>query len=259
MATEAVSKPETTKLETAIEQFRGEIKTLAIKTAGDYERAGQILVALKNYEKDVHTALDPFVEIPRRAYEAARQERQKWLNAAEELRGRVSAPMADFKRAERIAAEAEEKRINEERRREAERQAEADRKAAEAQAEADRKEKEKEIEAARKAGDLNKKQADKMKKDAAADAVIAKEAAAEQARLQTANVQTVTVKPAVPTVAGLRARVNWKFRITDASRLPRKYLIPNEVLIGRDVREWKDKEATEKAIPGVEVYTEDSI
>jgi len=63
------------------------------------------------------------------------------------------------------------------------------------------------------------------------------------------------VVPKVSKVAGLAMTKIWKFRITDASKIPPAYLMPNEVLLGQLARSTKG----ELKIEGVEFYSEDSM
>lgn len=74
-----------------------------------------------------------------------------------------------------------------------------------------------------------------------------------------APVQTVVVAPAVPKVAGIKARVNYRFEVTDDTKLPREFMMPNEVKIGWFVRQRKDSKASMEAIPGIRCWEEDSI
>ena len=256
MAVESMTKPEVKALEQGLESLRGEVKSIiTITTPTQYAEAGSKLVAIRNYIKDVKFKLGPFVDILKRGYDEAKMEMQKYVNQAQELETVLSRPMEDYKRREREAAQAEERRLNEERRKKAEEEAAAKKKEDDRLAEKERKRREREIKEAQKSGDVGKREADKLRKEADERERLAKEQSEKDAAAAAANVQDVKVKPSVPAIAGLRARVNWKFRIVDASKLPRQYLMPNEVTIGRDVREQKEK----ASIPGVEVYTEDSI
>jgi hypothetical protein len=260
MATQAITKPEVTELEKGLAQLQSEARAVVkVSTPQEYASAGSILVAIRNYQKDVKNKLNPFVDIARRAYDAARQEMQKYLNQAQELEIVLTRPMEDFKRREREAAEAEQRRINEERRVEAARLAEEQRKADEARAKEERDKREREIKEAQKAGDLKKREAEKLRKEAEERERQQREQAARDAEAAKNSVQSVTVKPSTPTIAGLRGRVNWKFRIVDANKIPRTYLCPDEQAIGRMVRETKDKAAAEAKCGGIEVFTEDSI
>src|SRR5258705_4845749 len=148
---------------------------------------------------------------------------QKYLNGAEEIRGLVSGPMADFKRNERLAAEAEERRINEERRRQAETDAAALRKQQEEQAAIDRKKREKEIAEARKSGELKAREADKLRKEAEAREKEQREQAARDAAAMAANVQDVKVQASTPKIAGTRGRVQYFAEFTNFDALLKAY------------------------------------
>ena len=65
----------------------------------------------------------------------------------------------------------------------------------------------------------------------------------------------VVVPKAVPKVAGMSIRENWKFRITNEKLIPRDYLKVDEVKIGQVVRAMKSA----CNIPGVEIYNEGTI
>lgn len=176
--------------------------------------------------------------------------------------GRIEAIISPLERQardwnilERQRAEAEERRLNEERQRKAREEAEAERKRVQAQADADRKAREKEIEAQRKAGELNKREADRLKREAEEAARKAKEQAEADAKAQAA-VAPVQVKPNTAAAPGVSSRMNWKFRIVDPNKIPRVFLIPDEQAIGAKVRWMKDKAATEALIPGIEVFND---
>ncbi len=63
--------------------------------------------------------------------------------------------------------------------------------------------------------------------------------------------------PAVPDkpVADFSLRETWEFEVTDASLVPRKYLIVDEVTIGKIVRAMKDQ----TDIPGIRAYPKRSV
>lgn len=63
---------------------------------------------------------------------------------------------------------------------------------------------------------------------------------------------TVVVPKSTPKVTGLSFREVWRYRITDANKIPREYLKVDDIKIGGVVRSMKG--ATK--IPGVEVYPE---
>jgi hypothetical protein len=264
-----IAKTETQPLETGLATLREEAKGIMVKTPDDYEKAGRLLTTITNYQKDVKNKLNPFVEFARRNLESVRQEMQKYLNGAEEIRNMVSTPMADFKRQERLAAEAEERRINEDRRRQAEADAAELRKQQEAQAEADRKKREKEIKEAQKAGDLNKREAEKMRKESEQREREQKEQAARDAAAMAANVQDVKVQANTPKIAGTRGRVQYFAEFTDFDAVLkayiggrtdlRKYIMGNDQELSRQARETKSSKAMQLTVPGIRAWDEDRI
>lgn len=109
--------------------------------------------------------------------------------------------------------------------------------------------------AQREQDEINRKERERV------DAINAK--AREEARAKhqkapepVAAPAPIYVAPTIPKVAGIKARINWKFRIVDASKIPAAYLMPNEVKIGQFVR---DSKRAGEVIPGVEAYSEDGI
>lgn len=94
------------------------------------------------------------------------------------------------------------------------------------------------------------------KRQAEEDALVAAENAATEAEAMAAiecvQVAPVIVTKSLPKVAGHSRRPVPKFRIVDASKLPRQYLSPDEKKIGGVVRSLK----AAHGIPGVEYYEE---
>lgn len=83
-----------------------------------------------------------------------------------------------------------------------------------------------------------------------------REAEKEQANINKKSDVPLQVKPAIPSLPGVRSFRQWKFKIVNEARIPRKYLIPDEAAIGKMVREFQDKEQAERECPGIEVRTE---
>jgi hypothetical protein len=67
-------------------------------------------------------------------------------------------------------------------------------------------------------------------------------------------VPPVVLERAVPKVAGLSTRKNWKFRIVDAAAVPREFLVVDEVRLGKYARAMGEQ----AKVQGVEFYPEDS-
>lgn len=80
---------------------------------------------------------------------------------------------------------------------------------------------------------------------------------AEEFQGRAAVVQSTmpVVASKVEKISGLQTRVNWKFRIVDASKIPREYMIPNEKSIGEIGRATKGV----VKIDGVEFYSEETM
>lgn len=214
-----------------------EAKRIKVETPEQYAEAGELLKRVRDAKKKASWVMSPLKSITKTIAEKFRTMEQAELNMGERIEGILEPKMVDFKRREREAAFAEERRLNAERRKEAERIAEEQRRA-----------REKEIEAQRKAGEIGKREAAKQVKQAAADAEVVKN-----------TVQEVKVEAATPKVAGLRQRIQWRFKVVDEAKIPRAFMQVNETAIGQFVRNAKDKALAEKTIPGIEVWWEDCV
>jgi hypothetical protein len=177
------------------------------------------------------------------------QPAKQWLVA---LVNRQREWSAEEKRKAALEKQRERERINAA----ARAKADAERREAERLAKEQREAREKELEAARKAGEIGKREEARLARQAAEDEAKAKALAAKQAEETVAKAPTVTVQPNIPKVAGVKNQTYWKFRIVDATLVPRMYCIPDESAIGRTVRTVKDKAKAEALIPGIEVYSE---
>lgn len=206
---------------------------------------------VRNYMKDVKLKLDPFVESAKRGYQEAKEERDKYLVPAQAIDEALAQKVKDYERIEREKAEAEQRRINEERRIEAAHVAEIERKERDRIAAEQRKAQEKELEAARKAGEVSKREAERLKKELAEAQAREKVRAAADEKLAAANFQEVKVAPAIPTVAGVPSRRTYRARVTDPSRVPDQYWMIDEQAINAEARRVKK---VGEIIPGVEFY-----
>jgi len=68
------------------------------------------------------------------------------------------------------------------------------------------------------------------------------------------------VVPALPETAPIKAAgvsfgTKWDFKVTEAGRIPREYLVPDLAKIGQIVRALKNKEMAEAQIPGITVFS----
>jgi len=179
--------------------------------------------------------------------------------------------LADQRRRE-VEAEAERQR-QETLRKAREEQAKADAKAKAERDEAERQRREeerqrREAQEARERGDIEGARAKEVAAQASAQAARKSEAKAERieetttAKIQDLQAQAMAVVPVVivddtPKVAGQVRRKNWKYRVTDPSKVDRRFLMLDEVKIGKQVRAL-GKDA-EELVGGILVEEDHSI
>lgn len=238
--------------------LRSEADAIQVVNQDDYTKALTFVKSLRAYKKDVGFKLDPGIHSAKEHHNFLREEKAKHIRPIDEIDNAVSARASTWRERERKAAEAEQERVNAERRQVAAEEAEKQRKADEAEAERTRKERQKEIEQAQKSGEVKTREANRLKKEADEQAKRDKEKAEEDAKAA-AQVKDVKVKPSIPKMAGIVGRTNWKFRITNSDLIPRSFLKPDEVAIGAMVRATKGKEKAEAICPGIEVWSADSV
>ena len=243
-------------LDQGLSLFRWQAQAIVVSDQHGYITACQLALDVRAYMKDVKAKLGPGIDSAKQHLQRLQNDMNAYLAPAKEIDEIVSRKAEEWKRAEREAAFREQERIRLEAEAKQRQKAEEERREAERVAAEQRKAREAELEAQRKAGEIGKREEARLAKQAAEDEAKARELAAKQAAETAAAVPEIKVAPAVPKVAGIKARENWKFRITDASKLPRAYLMADEVAIGQFVR--KTKKAGE-VIPGVEAYSEDGI
>jgi hypothetical protein len=250
---------DTKPIENKLAIIRKRAEEIQVVDQESYSLACQIVLDGRKEVRAIGFVLDPGINSAKEHLDELRRQKAAFVDRITPIVAIAEQKAEKWKQEERRKAKQEEDRINEERRVEAQRKADEEKRAADKKAEEDRKQREKDLVAARKAGEINKREEERLKKQAAEDAQKAKDLAAQQAAETAQNVQTVTVAPSVPKVAGIKARVNWKFKIVDANKIPRSYMMADEVAIGTEVRRLKDKGQAESAIPGIEVWSEDGI
>lgn len=222
-----------------------------VATADEYSSAGADLV-------QVNGAIARLEELRlgmTRPIDAAKKAVMDFFRGPSE---RLERAKGQIKRA-MIAYDEEQRRIQQEAQRNAEEAAQRERdrlaaEAAEAQRKADERaaEERRQAEAARVAGDLQAA----AKHERAADRVEARaEAKVESLQSTAASVVAPVLQRETPKVSGVSGRRVWKFRIKDASKLPREYTMPDEKKIGGVVRAMK----SDTNIPGIEVWNEPDL
>jgi transcriptional regulator of heat shock response len=191
-------------------------KQINIKTMDDYVRAGEIMLTIKAIRKKITETFKPI----KQKMDAAKQEVLDQERAADaplkEAESWLSPQIITWNREQERIRQEEEARLREIARKE---------------------EEERQLQEAILAEQSGQKEE--------AEAIIS-------APVQAAP---VVVPKAVPKVAGMSIRDNWKFRITNEKLIPREYLKVDEVKIGQVVRAMKSA----ANIPGVEVYNEGTV
>jgi hypothetical protein len=273
----SIALAELAKEAAALPKLKQEVDAQLVTNAQEYAEMGTLLTSVRSIGKVGAFKINPFLEVAARVTNFLRGERSKHEDAAAVIANTASTKMADYKRREREAAEAEQRRINEKRRIEAEKAAAEQRKKDEAEAERQRKIREKEIKAAQEAGDLKKREADKLRKESEAQAARDREQAARDAEAAKANVQEIRVAPNTPKIAGTRGRIQYSAKVTDEllllhayveAHIPldqeralylRQFIMANEQKLGEEARAVKDSKKLNATIPGASFTDEDKI
>jgi hypothetical protein len=197
--------------------------TLLVNDQPTLDTANGFLKNIKLLIGKIDDSFDPQIDQAHKLHKSLLAEKKKFTAPLEESERIVKRTIAGY------LAEEDRKR----------REAEAERARIEAEARAEADKKLRAVEKAEAKGDFAKAEA------------IAQEAV----NVMEAKIEAAPVVPDAPVASGLSLRKVWKFKIKDAALLPREYLIPDEVKIGRVVRALKD----DAKIPGVSVYSEDDV
>jgi hypothetical protein len=258
-----------------IPEWRAEAEALVVTDSESFANAGRFRAKVRSHRKIPGFMLQSFQEIAKNVTDFLkdkRKEAEAEFDAIDEI---VTGKMDAQATRERLATEAEERRVNEEKRLREEKESAERRKEAEKQAQADRQQRMKEIEEARKAGELNKRTAEKMKKEADEKAKRDREAAAKEEAEAKANFKEISVKPNLPVVQGSRRHRNFSAEFTDfpalleAWRQARnqgsmdraaylgKFITGNEQELGREARSVQDSHKLATMIPGISAKDED--
>ena len=188
-------------------------RSVIITDSPSYTRAGELWKAITDMKKQVDESFKPIILKAHQAHKEALAQRAKIFDPLDKAGRSVKTGMESYDREQERIRQEEERRL-----REIARQEEEERQLAEA------------LEAERNG--------DKEEMEVILEAPI--------------YVPPVIVPKTTPKLQGGPVyRTIWQFRITDAQKIPRAYLMPDEVKIGGVVRALK--EATN--VPGVEAYS----
>ncbi|MFZ2602725.1 MAG: hypothetical protein WAX79_01840 [Candidatus Omnitrophota bacterium] len=235
-----------------------EVNNLSIKSQSDYDCAGELRIKIKTKIKK----LDELRKSATVPLDNAKTIIMGWFKPLGErltIADRIleTGRLTYSREQERIRAEAEEKLRIKAEAEEAKKRAIKEAQEAKWRAEEEAKRKEAARQEAIAANAKNEKVRKAAEEAAAKARAEADKAAklAEERKEQAANVQVIA--PVLASIViksnGIGARKNWKFRIIDDSIIPRRYLTPDLLQIGKEVRACGES----LSIPGIEIYPED--
>jgi hypothetical protein len=239
----------------------GELKARAeghkITDQASYIQAGNLKVDIKSYLEAVENHFSPIITPLKEALDRAKNDKKTLAGPGEMLLDSIVSRMKFFAEQERIKTEQEQRRINEENQRKQREESAKERAVHESTVKSQFDTRRNVIRGMLRRKEISKSTADALLRDADAREkdvldLIAKEAD-EKANQPAPEIK---VLPNIPAVAGTSARRNWKFRIVDPSKIPARYLMPDEISIGQMVRNTKDKKKAEAECAGIEVWSE---
>jgi seryl-tRNA synthetase len=200
-------------------------RSIEITSNEDYTRAGELLLIIKDLRKQIDSTFDPIIKKQHEAHKEAVAQKKKVDAPLVEAEGIIKPRIASWNAEQERIRREEEARL-----REIARKEEEERRLAEALA---------------------------AEEEAKRNGASREEAAAEVETIlnEPVYVAPVIVPKSTPRVQGISTVTRWKFRVVNPTVVPREYLVVDEQKIGGVVRAMKD--ATN--IPGIEVYSEDSI
>ncbi len=255
-------------LQTHIEGIGSQIRAMSIDKREDYEKMADLVTKLKSADKSGVSTMSPLKNAVNKVRDFLLTRERKLANRIEEFRGIANAKMGEWTRKEQLAAKAEQERINAEARKKAEAEAAAKLKQEQEEAAKRKKDAIAEIKRRLKAGEIGKREAAKLLKEAGdteqADILRAEAEATEIKE----NPQTIKVESQVPTVAGIQKRVNYRAECTDTGaflkEFARRYakgdisLLPyvtvDQQAIGKFARDTKDSKKVAESLPYVKAW-----
>lgn len=197
---------------------------LVIEDSVTYVQASEFLKDIKALRKEVDAAFDPIISKAHDAHKEACGQKKRAEAPLAEAEQIIKRGLVAWDDAQEQIRRAEERRLAELARQEAERQRIEEAAALEREAGAS----------------VDAQEAYYLRREA-------------EALIETPIVTPpVFVPSSTPKVAGLSYREVWKFRVVQAAKVPREYLIVDEIKIGQIVRALKG----ETKIDGIEVYRE---
>jgi hypothetical protein len=287
---EIVPRPNLEGVETAITKLSVETEKLPVLkekadaliakgplnwTADDCQAAKLLELDVRTVKKQAGLLLDPYWEVVKTASNKLSDYYKGHEDPADAIDKQLQANVKIFEAEEKMRAQRETDRQNRERLAAAEKKAKEEREDRERKAKEEKDKKIKEINAGLKRGDIGKREAAKMLREAGAyaEAAIEQAAADTEASVQAVKDNPVTVKADVRPVAGVPSRTNYKAELKDFDQLLyayvatfakpinmerrlylRRFIMANEQKVGEEARDTKDSKKMSAAIPGFRFY-----
>lgn len=197
--TTALAPPTETQLSQEIAALQAEAAAIVVRDEATQAAAWEFSTRLKAHLAAVDAAFDPTIAAAHKAHKEALAAKKRYCNVPETLMRSVNAKIATYQADQRRVREAEERRLS----------------------------------------DLARKQAEERQLEVALDLERQGRIDESANVLATPVAPLAVQLPPVAKPQGARMRTDWKFRITDPAALPREYLVPDEVKIGGVVRALK--------------------
>lgn len=284
---EIVPRPNLSGVEQAIERlnvetaklapYRKTAEALVITNMEECQQAKFDQVAIRGIKNAAATNLDPFWDVVKRAYDALSRIYKTHESQADAVDKIYKDKVRAYEVEEKRRADELTRQENERREREAKAKAEQERRDREREAKEKRDARVKEIKAMEKKGEIGKREAAKLMREAGAleEAAIEQAAADADAKIQAVKDNPVEVKPNTIAVAGVPSTVHYKAEVKDPVALLFSYVAtfakPPDLVrraylqqfitidvqrLGLEARTVKDSKKLAAQIPGVRFYEE---
>jgi hypothetical protein len=259
-----------------VSEWNAKAEALKVTNPAEFKAAGEFRAEVRSQRKVAKFKLQPFQEIAKQVTDFLKSRRTEAEAEFDKIDLTITGKMDEHARLERMAAEAEEKRINDARIKAAQEKADAEAKAAKAAVEAKQKQEVAEINRKLRAGEVGKREAARLLKLAGDNAMAAKLNAdmdAEDAK--NAPPPPVSVKPNLPAITGSRRHRNYYAEFTnfpallEAWRQARNngsleravflatFITGDEGALAKEARDTRDSKVMETQVPGIHAWDVD--
>lgn len=239
--------------EQQLEPIMKEAREIKVTDAVSYQRAGALIAEIKSIDKSGDSTMSPYNTILKKVKDFIKQRELRVANRVEEIRGIITPKLAEYERAEKAKAQAEQERISRETKQRIEREAEEKRVADEKAANELKKRRISEIREDLRSGKFGnpksasaKRKAQKELEAAGAmeEALLAQAAADEEEGKNKATevASSVKVEANTPAMAGVMRRTNYYAECIDQVKF-----MAGMIFVFKDCVEVSNKKLCEKA------------